>query len=75
MGRQRKIFGNKRDGFVNMRIPNDLCEQVNALTFLLDKSGVEVVIMALEALVAAHREQVDQALKIKHQSQPQQGEG
>jgi hypothetical protein len=59
LGRKKKLFGTKRDGFVNPRIEAGLTEKLNALSFLTEKSPADLVQVAIGMLCDKHKEEID----------------
>jgi hypothetical protein len=67
MSRPKKFVGTERDGFISFRIPAELSAQINCLCFLLEKSGSEIVQMAMKGLIQKYQVQVDALEALKGQ--------
>lgn len=55
----RKIKGERRDGFVNLRMPEELMLKLNILAFLDNKSGADTVLQAIEELIARNEVRIN----------------
>jgi hypothetical protein len=58
MARPKKFSGTERDGFISFRIPAELSKEINCLCFLLEKSGSEIVQMALNEFIQKYKSEV-----------------
>jgi len=66
MARPKKFLGTERDGFVSFRIPAEMSDRINCLCFLLEKSGSEVVQMAMADFISKYKDQVDKLYELKN---------
>jgi hypothetical protein len=65
MSRPRKLTGDRRDGFVNYRIDPETSARLNALCFLLETSGGEIVRDAIKAYLDRFKTAIDKLMEAK----------
>jgi hypothetical protein len=72
MARPRNMVGDKRDGFLNFRIPPELADDLVVLSFLLGVGTTGLCVRAMQEMVTKHKEAIDKVKAVWYEVRPQQ---